>query len=122
MMISRRFSVPVDQLKEINHLKTGNIRTGQNLVISQKEDETDTEEDGLKNKNVKKSAKKSTINKKVLSASDIDKLGADKYIVTKNDSLHSIAKKNNTNISKLIKLNKLSMDEKLIPGQILIVK
>ncbi|MFA5321695.1 MAG: LysM peptidoglycan-binding domain-containing protein [Smithella sp.] len=122
IMISRRFSVPINQLKEINNLRTGNIRAGQNLKIPQKGVEANAEEDGLKNKNVKKSAKKSTINKKVLSASDIDKLGTDKYIVIKNDSLHSIAQKNNTNISKLIELNKLSMDEKLIPGQILIIK
>jgi LysM repeat protein len=52
----------------------------------------------------------------------MDKLGTDKYIVTKNDSLHSIAKRNNMNIAKLMELNKISLDEKLIPGQILIVK
>jgi len=52
----------------------------------------------------------------------VDKLGTDKYIVTKNDSLHSIAKKNNMNVAKLMELNKISLDEKLVSGQILIVK
>ncbi|MCE5211094.1 MAG: LysM peptidoglycan-binding domain-containing protein [Deltaproteobacteria bacterium] len=126
MMISRRFSVPVNQLKEINNLKTGSIRVGQNLKILRNSEEAeadaDAEDDAVKNKNVKKSSKKSTINKKVLSSSDIDKLGTNKYIVTKNDSLHSIARKNNTNIAKLMELNKISMDEKLIPGQILTIK
>jgi LysM repeat protein len=49
-------------------------------------------------------------------------LGTNKYIVTKNDSLHRIAKKNNMNLAKLMELNKISLDEKLVPGQILIVK
>lgn len=124
MMISRRFSVPVNQLKEINNLKTGSIRVGQNIKIprNSEEAEADVEDRGIKNKNVKKTSKKSTINKKILSSSDIDKLGTNKYIVTKNDSLHSIARKNNTNIAKLMELNKISMDEKLFPGQILTIK
>ena len=49
-------------------------------------------------------------------------MGTDKYVVTKNDSLHSVARKNNMNVAKLMELNKISLDEKLVPGQILIVK
>jgi membrane-bound lytic murein transglycosylase D len=101
--LSRRFNVPLSQLKEMNDLTDGDIYVGQNLIVK------------------KKKTKKSTIRKKTFSAKDIDKLGKDKYIVTKNDNLHSIAKKNNINISKLMELNSLSRDEKIIPGQILIV-
>jgi membrane-bound lytic murein transglycosylase D len=103
-MLSRRFNVPLSQLKEMNELTDGDIYVGQNLIIK------------------KKKAQKPKISKKTLSAKDIDKLGTDKYIVTKNDSLHSIAKKNNMKISKLAELNNMSMDEKLTPGQILIVR
>jgi membrane-bound lytic murein transglycosylase D len=122
LMISRRFSIPLDQLKEMNHLTTGDIRVGQSLKVSKKKAEDDLEDSDLKNKKVKKSAQKSKISKKILSATDIDKLGTNKYIVTKNDSLRSIAKKNNTNVARLIELNKISSEEKLIPGQILIIK
>ena len=104
LIISRRCGVPLNQLKEMNGLETGGIFVGQNLKIK------------------KTKTQKSKVNKQILSSTDIDKLGTDKYIVTKNDSLHSIAKKNNVSISKLMKLNQLSKDEKLIPGQILIVK
>jgi membrane-bound lytic murein transglycosylase D len=104
MMISRRFGVPLNQLKEMNGLETGEIFVGQNLKIK------------------KTKAQKSKVNKQILSATDIDKLGTNKYIVTKNDSLHSIAKKNNVSISKLMELKKMSRDEKLMPGQILIIK
>ena len=103
-MVSRRFNVPVNQLKEMNDLTGGEIYAGQSLIVK------------------KQKVKKSKISKKVLSSKDIDKLGADKYIVTRNDSLHAIAKKNNTSVTTLMKLNNISGNEKLIPGQVLIVK
>ena len=106
----------------MNNLKTGNIHVGQNLKISKETVDDDMEDSSSKNKNVKKSSQKTKINKKVLSATDVDELGTNKYIVTKNDNLHSIAKKNNINISRLMELNKISPNEKLVPGQILIIK
>jgi LysM repeat protein len=60
--------------------------------------------------------------KTAISPADVDKLGTNKYIVTKGDNLHLIAKKNNLNLAKLLKLNNLSGDETLTPGQILVVK
>jgi len=121
-MISRRFSIPVNQLKKMNNLKTGNIQTGQNLIISKKAVDVDLQDDTIQNKNVKQSARKAKVGKKTLSATDLDKLGTNKYIVTKRDNLHTIAKKNNINVTKLMQLNKLSKNEKLVPGQILIIR
>jgi membrane-bound lytic murein transglycosylase D len=121
-MISRRFSVSVDQLKELNNLKAGKINAGQVLKIPRNKAEADAENGDDSVKSVKKPAKESKINKQVLSANDVDKLGTDKYIVVKNDSLQSIAKKNNTNVSKLMELNNISSNEKIIPGQILVIK
>jgi membrane-bound lytic murein transglycosylase D len=122
LMIARRFAIPSTQIKEINNLKTDKIRIGQILKLPQKKTNTDSEEENDSDKNVKKLVQKSKIDKPILSATDVDKLGTNKYIVTKNDSLHSIAKKNNMNIAKLMELNKISINEKLVPGQILIVK
>jgi len=122
LMISRRFSVSPAQIKKINNLKTGKINAGQTLKLPQNKINPNSENEDDNDNNVKKSAKKSKINKKVLSASDVDKLGTNKYIVTKNDNLHSIAKKNNINIAKLMELNNISISEKIVPGQILVVK
>jgi LysM repeat protein len=122
LMISRRFSIPLAQLKELNNLKTGKINAGQMLKIPQNKVNADLENEDDSGKNVKKSAKKSKINKQVLSANDVDKLGTNKYIVVKNDSLQSIAKKNNTNVAKLAELNNISVHEKIVPGQILVVR
>jgi membrane-bound lytic murein transglycosylase D len=121
-MISRRFSIPLEQLKEMNNIKTGKINAGQTLKIPQNKINANLEDEDDNDKNVKPSAKKSKINKKVLSATDVDKLGTNKYIVTKNDNLQIIAKKNNTNVAKLMKLNNISIKEKIIPGQILVIK
>jgi membrane-bound lytic murein transglycosylase D len=122
LMISRRFGIPSAQIKEINNLKKDKIRVGQVLKLSSKRTNADLEEENDNNKKITKSAKKSKVKKSVLLANDVDKLGTNKYIVTKRDNLHSIAKKNNMNVAKLLKLNKISINEKLVPGQILIVK
>jgi LysM repeat protein len=106
----------------LNNLKTDKIRIGQILKLPQKKTNANSEEENDNDKNVNKVVKKSKIDKPVLSANDVDKLGTNKYIVTKNDSLHGIAKKNNINVAKLMELNKISIDEKLVPGQILIIK
>jgi membrane-bound lytic murein transglycosylase D len=121
-MISRRFSIPLVELKEMNNLKTGKITAGQRLKLSQNKINANLEDEDDNEKNVKKSVKKSKIKKQVLSVNDVDKLGTNKYIVTKNDNLHSIAKKNNINVAKLMELNKISIHEKIVPGQILVVK
>jgi membrane-bound lytic murein transglycosylase D len=122
LMISRRFAISSAQIKELNNLKTDKIRVGQTLKLPQRKAGANSEEENDNDKNVTKSVKKSKIKKPVLAATDVDKLGTNKYIVTKSDSLHSIAKKNNINVAKLIELNKISLDEKLVPGQILIIK
>ena len=122
LMIARRFVITSDQIKELNNLETDKIRVGQILKLPQKKASANSEEENDNVKNVKKLVKKAKIDKPVLSATDVDKLGTNKYVVTKSDSLHSIAKKNNMNVAKLMELNKISLDEKLVPGQILIVK
>ncbi|MGA2553389.1 MAG: LysM peptidoglycan-binding domain-containing protein [Smithella sp.] len=121
-MISRRFSIPLAELKEMNNLKTGKITAGRILKLSQNKISADSEDGNDNEKKVKKSVKKSKIKKQVLSENDVDKLGTNKYLVTKNDNLHSIAKKNNINVAKLVELNKISIHEKIVPGQILVVK
>jgi membrane-bound lytic murein transglycosylase D len=122
LMIARRFVITSDQIKELNNLETDKIRVGQILKLPQKKASANSEEENDNVKNIKKLVKKAKIDKPVLSATDVDKLGTNKYVVTKSDSLHSIAKKNNMNVAKLMELNKISLDEKLVPGQILIVK
>ncbi|MGD0022350.1 MAG: LysM peptidoglycan-binding domain-containing protein [Smithellaceae bacterium] len=118
-MIAQRSGTSQAQIKELNNLKRDTIRTGQVLKVSPNENIANSAE---KKDSTTKTAQKSKISNKILSAADVEKLGTNKYIVTKGDNLYSISKKNNTNVTKLKELNNLSEDEKIIPGQILVVK
>ncbi len=118
-IIAQRSGTTQAQIKELNNLKRDTIRTGQSLKVSPNENIVNSAE---KKDSATKTAQKSKISNKILSAADVEKLGTNKYIVTKGDNLYSISKKNNTNVAKLKELNNLSEDEKIIPGQILVVK
>ena len=118
-MIARRFSVSSAQIKELNNLGTDKINAGQTLKLPSNKSDADIEEN---DQDVKKSVKKTKGNKTELSSNDPEQSEMNKYVVEKNDSLHSIARRKNVNVAKLMKLNKISLDEKLVPGQVLIFK
>jgi membrane-bound lytic murein transglycosylase D len=115
LIIAKRFDIPVHQLKEINNLTANSIRIGQVLRLSKIETTPSPSEKSM-------DTKKQQIASKTLSAVEVDKLGTNKYIVTRGDNLSLIAKKNNINVAKLIELNKLSGEETLTPGQVLVIK
>lgn len=113
-IIARNFSVSVDQIKDLNNLQSDSIHAGQLLKISDnKTAQTDND--------APRRSQQTKIKSKVLSAEDIEALGTDKYIVTKGDNLYRIALKNNIDVARLKELNNLT-DEKIVPGQILIIK
>ncbi len=113
-IIARSFAMSVGQIKELNNLQSDSIHAGQLLKISEnKTAQTDN--------NIPRKSQQTKIKSKVLSADDIQALGTDKYIVTKGDNLYRIALKNNIDVDRLKELNNLT-DEKIVPGQILIIK
>jgi len=104
----------VGQIKELNNLQSDSIYAGQLLKISEnKAAQTDN--------NMPRQTQQTKIKSKVLSADEIEALGTDKYIVTKGDNLYRIALKNNIDVVRLKELNNIT-DEKIVPGQILIIK
>ncbi|MFZ3056655.1 MAG: LysM peptidoglycan-binding domain-containing protein, partial [Smithella sp.] len=103
-----------------NNLGTDKINAGQTLKLPSNKSDVDLEDEN--GQDTKKTVKKAKGSKSALSANDPDQSGKNKYVVVKNDSLHSIARKNNINVAKLMELNKISLDEKVVPGQVLIVK
>jgi membrane-bound lytic murein transglycosylase D len=120
--IAKRFDISPAQIKEINNLNSNSIQIGQVLKLSKPETVNSSEGKNEENKSSIKMGKKVKIVNQTLSAADMDKLGTNKYIVTKGDNLSIIAKKNNSSSAKLMQLNNLSGDETLNPGQILIIK
>jgi membrane-bound lytic murein transglycosylase D len=120
--IASRFDISPAQIKEINNLNNNSIQIGQVLKLSRPDTVNASERKNEENKSSIKMEKKIKIVNQTLSAADMDKMGTNKYIVTKGDNLSLIAKKNNTSSAKLMQLNNLSGDETLNPGQILIIK
>ena len=118
-LIAQHSGTTEAQIKELNNLKTDTIRAGQVLKVSPNENVTNS---AGKKDNATKTARKSKITNKILSAADVDELGTNKYIVIKGDNLYSIAKKNNINVTKLMELNNLVENKTITPGQILVVK
>ncbi len=113
-IVARSFGMSVGQIKELNNLQSDSIYAGQLLKISEnKAAQTDN--------NMPRQTQQTKIKSKVLSADEIEALGTDKYIVTKGDNLYRIALKNNIDVVRLKELNNIT-DEKIVPGQILIIK
>jgi membrane-bound lytic murein transglycosylase D len=115
--IARRFDVSMEQIKRLNHLRSNKVVAGQLLRLSSGQSASESDQEPLSERPTK-----AKINKPVLSAKDLDKLGTNKYIVVKGDSLYSVARKNKINVTKLIQLNNLSLNDKLSPGQILTIR
>ena len=119
-MVAHRLGIPVSQIKKMNNLKSEKVYAGQTLKLVQ--NKTSDDSDNTSTGKGKKLAKTSNAKKSVLSSKDVKKLGTNTYIVTKRDNIHSIAKKNNIKVSKLMKLNNITQNDKIVPGQILIIK
>lgn len=124
--IAKRYKVSSASLAEFNKksVKRGLV-VGQilNIPLVREARVSKKNKYGSKNKKTQTAVteKKTKIVSQKLTAADIDKMGTNKYIVTKGDNLSIIARKNNTTSAKLKQLNKFS-GEKLKPGQIIIVK
>jgi len=100
--IAKKYRVWVKDLKKINNLKSDRLYVGQVLCIKR-------EKVGTKKSTNKKSfyiKKKKVVTKRII-----------RYRVKKGDSLSKIAKKYNTTVSRIIKLNGLKKPYIIRPGQ-----
>ncbi len=111
--IAGRYAVSVSDLKKINNLKSNKVKVGGNLKIPS----ASTENENPSAKVVTRSA-----GGKKITAKDMKKLGSNKHIVTKGENLAGIARKYHVQLAKLKKMNNLSGNDPIAPGQILIVK
>ncbi len=124
--IAKRFKVPVSRIKELNQLKSDSIQAGRKLKIScdeAGENREERKEKEEKNSPVTASAgKPDLVAGKSLTEKDVEQLGANKHIVTKGDNLSAIARKYHIELDQLMKMNNLSQNDPITPGQVLVVK
>jgi len=120
--IAKKFNVPVAKLKEINNLKSNSIQVGRVLKLPHNDmGDSRDEKEGKENMAARPAGKPRAAGKTMTSA-DVDQMGTNKHIVTKGDNLSIIARKYKLELAQLIKMNNLSPDEALTPGQVLVVK
>jgi len=115
--IAKRYDLSVDELGKMNKLKKNKIRTGQIIVVKDRSTHHGGE---------KKSDK--TSQEKILSAmskgksEEPPKARSRTYVVKRGDNISSIARDNGINLEKLLEMNKLSQEDTIIPGQVIIVR
>ena len=108
--VARQFGVTVDEIKRVNGIKGNTLRVGQIIRV------------GSKSSGSEKLAKKTTDKKTAKTPVDSSGDNTKKYVVQKGDTLGKIAKKNGVNVERILEINKISRDEILQPGQVIVVK
>ena len=125
LSIAKKYNVSVTKLKEVNHLKNNSIQAGRiiKVPVEQTNSSNDaTQEDKEKHVAVKKNSGKTKNDGKALTSDDVAQLGTNKHIVTKGESISSIARKYHVEMAKIKEWNEISGDDTITPGQILVVK
>ena len=103
--ISKKYNISVDELKKVNNIPTGKIRSGQELKISQQDDNDNKAKNLAAEKSTNKQVSKTEISDKTIT-----------HKIKKGESLISIAKDNNMSVEELMKINNLD-DSKIRFGQ-----
>ena len=120
--IANKFHVPVAKLKKMNNLKSNSIQAGRKLKISYNEVGDNSDEQQGNENSIKEPVGKKTVVGKKLTSKDVARLGTNKHIVTKGESLSIISRKYKIEMAKLIQMNNLSDNNAITPGQVLVVK
>jgi membrane-bound lytic murein transglycosylase D len=105
--ISRKFGVSVSSLKRWNHMRSNRIRPGQRLVVM-----------GQKGKKSSKVSEADVAAADPVGAIAMDATGTSSvHTVRRGDTLYTIAKRYNTTIANLKRLNGLGRSGRIFPGQ-----
>ncbi len=103
-IIAHKYHCSVTDLKEWNKLKSTTIRIGQKLIVQK-----------LQTENINEN--KETVSQDNAASSENGSKKPEYYIIQKDDTLWSIAEKYNIDIEKLKKINNITNENKIKPGQ-----
>ncbi len=108
--ISKEFNVPINDIKARNNLKSDTIQLGEKVLIPvKKEDITQV----LSNK-------KAVVTPKT-TVKISNNITTKKYRVRFDDTLSRIAKKHNTTLNNLLKINNMKLSDTLLAGKFILV-
>jgi membrane-bound lytic murein transglycosylase D len=119
--LSRKYGIPVTEIRKINSLQNDTLKIGQILQLATRNEEETQTKERKKSEAPGKKEKAGPGTKPApekVSGSSAPK----QYTVKKGDSLNRIARENNIPLAKLLKLNRLGPKENIHPGQVILVQ
>jgi len=119
--LSRKYGIPVTEIRNINSLKNDTLKIGQTLQLaSRNEEETQAKERKRAETSGKK--EKAKPGAKPVPGKVSESAAPKQYTVKKGDNLNKIARENNIPLDKLLKLNRMGQKENIHPGQVILVR
>ena len=116
--IARKTGTSIDDLLSLNGLSlTSTIYPGQVLTLSAKSQETTSEESSSTENETSTSTQETSSEENAASSEQTSTGGT--YTVVSGDGLYAIARKTGTSIDDLLRLNGLSLNSTIYPGQVL---
>ncbi|MDP2840533.1 MAG: LysM peptidoglycan-binding domain-containing protein, partial [Syntrophales bacterium] len=116
--ISRKYGIPVTEIRRINSLRNDTLKIGQTLQLATRnvEDTQAKERKRTETPGKKEKAKPET---KSLPGKVSESTAPKQYTVKKGDSLNRIARENNVPLDRLLRLNRMGQKENIHPGQVI---
>ena len=118
--LSRKYGIPVTEIRKINSLKNDALKIGQTLQLATRNEETQAKErKRAETPGKKEKAKPGT---KPVPGKVSESTAPKQYTVKKGDSLNRIARENDIPLDKLRRLNRMGQKENIRPGQVIRVQ
>jgi membrane-bound lytic murein transglycosylase D len=119
--LSRKYGIPVAEIRKVNNLQNDNLKIGQTLQLTTKNEE-ETQANERKKAVTPGKKEKAKPGTKPVPGKVPESTAAKQYTVKKGDSLNQIARENNIPLDRLLKLNRLGQKENIHPGQVILVQ
>jgi membrane-bound lytic murein transglycosylase D len=119
--LSRKYGIPVTEIRKINSLKNDALKIGQTLQLAARnEEETQAKE----RKRAETPEKKGKVKPgtKPASGNASESTAPKKYTVKKGDSLNRIARENGMTLDKLLNLNRMAKKDNIRQGQVILIQ
>jgi membrane-bound lytic murein transglycosylase D len=116
--LAKKYDLSVDDIKKTNNMKNDTLKLGQTIRIEKESAEGSQAEEPKKGESTGKkvkAGKKSTAEKS-------DAASPKKYTVKKGDSLNQIARENGLTLDELLKLNRMTQTDLIVPGQVILIQ
>jgi membrane-bound lytic murein transglycosylase D len=119
--LSRKYGIPVTEIRKINGLKNDTLKIGQTLQLAASNEEEPQTKD---RKRADAPGKKETAKPeaKTIPGKVSESTAPKQYTVKKGDSLNRIARENSIPLDRLLKLNRMGQKENIHPGQVILVQ